>query len=145
MIGGNFRLDAIQAAALTVKLAHLDEWHSMRRENAAYYDAAFDFAGLKTPAVAYERDFHIYNQYILTVPERRDELKAHLAEKGVASAVYYPLPFHLQECFSGLGYKQGDFPNSEYASEHCLALPIYPELTREMQDCVVEGIRSFYD
>lgn len=145
MIGGNFRLDPIQAAVLLVKLPHLDSWHRMRQQNAAYYDEHLDVEGLINPALAYGRERHIYNQYVISVPHRRDELRVHLKEAGIGHEVYYPVPFHLQECFAHLGYRRGDFPESEHAAEHTIALPVYPELTSEMQDYVVETIRAFYE
>ncbi|MCK4715370.1 MAG: DegT/DnrJ/EryC1/StrS family aminotransferase [Candidatus Marinimicrobia bacterium] len=144
MIGGNFRLDPIQAAVLLVKLKHLDTWHAGRQKNAEFYDGHFTVATIKKPVIAYRRDYHIYNQYILSVPEKRDELRKYLAANDVGHEVYYPVPFHLQECFRYLGYKKGDFPNSEYAAEHTIALPIYPELTDEMKAYVVEKIEDFY-
>ena len=144
MIGGNFRLDPIQAAVLLVKLKHLDTWHAARQKNAEFYDEHFTVATLKKPVLAYRRDYHIYNQYILSVPEKRDELRKYLAANDVGHEVYYPVPFHLQECFRYLGYKKGDFPNSEYAAEHIIALPIYPELTDAMKAYVVEKIEDFY-
>ncbi len=145
MIGGNFRLDPLQAAVLLVKLPHLDSWHRMRQANAAYYDQHLEVEGLVKPAVAWGRERHIYNQYVISVPDRRDELRAHLNTAGVGHEVYYPVPFHLQECFQYLDYRRGDFPESEHAAEHTVALPIYPELTREMQDYVIETIRAFYE
>ncbi len=144
MIGGNFRLDPIQAAALLVKLPHLDSWHRRRQEHAAYYDRHLEVEGLVKPAMAYGRERHIYNQYVVSVPERRDELRAHLQQAGIGTEIYYPVPFHLQECFRDLGYRQGDFPASECAAESTVALPIYPELTDEMQNYVVEQIQGFY-
>jgi len=144
MIGGNFRLDPIQAAVLLVKLKHLNAWHAGRQKNAEFYDEHFTVTTLKKPVIAYRRDYHIYNQYILSVPEKRDELRKHLAANDVGHEVYYPVPFHLQECFRYLGYKKGDFPNSEYAAEHIIALPIYPELTDEMKKYVVEKVEEFY-
>ena len=145
MIGGNFRLDPIQAAVLLVKLKHLDTWHAGRQKNAEFYDEHFTVTTLKKPVIAYRRDYHIYNQYILSVPEKRDELRRHLAANDVGHEVYYPVPFHLQECFCYLGYKKGDFPDSEYAAEHTIALPIYPELTDEMKAYVVEKVEEFYE
>lgn len=144
MIGGNFRLDTIQAAALLVKLPHLDKWHEMRQSNAAYYDEYIKTAGVKKPAIAYKREYHIYNQYILSVPGRRDELRKFLAANEIGCEVYYPVAFHEQECFRYLCYKAGDFPNSEHAARNTIALPIYPELTRKMQDFVIEKIDEFY-
>jgi len=144
MIGGNFRLDTIQAAALLVKLPHLEKWHSMRQSNAAYYDEHIKTAGIKKPAIAYKREYHIYNQYVICVPERRDLLRNFLASNEIGCEIYYPVPLHEQKCFSYLGYKAGDFPNSEHAARNSIALPIYPELTREMQDFVIEKIDDFY-
>ncbi|MFH2024779.1 MAG: DegT/DnrJ/EryC1/StrS family aminotransferase [bacterium] len=144
MIGGNFRLDPIQAAVLSVKLKHLDAWHAGRQANAAYYDAHLNVPGLTKPMVAYQRDYHIYNQYILSVPERRDALVEYLHARDIGCEVYYPVPFHQQECFQYLGYKTGDFPHSEFAAEHTIALPIYPELTDMMQQYVIEKIQEFY-
>ena len=140
LIGGNFRLDSIQAAILLVKLPHLDNWHSMRQKNAAYYDENMNVKGIKKPLVAYKRESHIYNQYVISVAEKRDELRKFLAEHNIGTEIYYPVPFHEQKCFRSLGYKSGDFPNSEYAAKHTIALPIYPELTTEMQDYVIEKI-----
>jgi dTDP-4-amino-4,6-dideoxygalactose transaminase len=145
IIGGNFRLDAMQAAVLLVKLPHLNTWHQMRQENAHYYDELLaGVSGITTPKIAWAREHHIYNQYVISVPEKRDELRNFLQGKGIGSEVYYPVPFHEQECFQYLGYKLGDFPNSEYAARHTLALPIYSELTREMQDYVVSQLKEFY-
>ena len=141
LIGGNFRLDPIQAAVLLVKLPHLDAWHKMRQKNAAYYNKrlATD-AGIKRPVIAYKREYHIYNQYVVSVPDRRDELRDFLKDNDIGTEVYYPVPFHEQECFQYLGYTAGDFPCSEYASKHTIALPIYPELTEEMLEYVVGKI-----
>lgn len=140
MIGGNFRHDPIQAATLLVKLPHLDKWHTMRQENAAYYDKNLNVNGIKNPPVVYKREYHIYNQYVISVMEQRDELKKFLTENNIGNEIYYPVPFHKQECFRYLGYKSGGLPNSEYAATHTIALPIYPELTTEMQDYVIEKI-----
>ncbi|MCF8131445.1 MAG: DegT/DnrJ/EryC1/StrS family aminotransferase [Deltaproteobacteria bacterium] len=142
MIGGNFRLDPIQAAVLLVKLPHLNQWHTMRQENAAHYDEKLKDIGVKTPFVAYGRSHHIYNQYVISVPENRDGLRQFLADNDVNTEIYYPVSFHMQACFKYLGYWEGDFPNSEYAAKHTLALPVYPELTHEMQDYVVEKINE---
>ena len=143
LIGGNFRLDPIQAAILLVKLPHLDKWHSMRQENAAYYDKSLNVKGVINPSIVYKREFHIYNQYVMSVIDQRDSLRKFLTEKNIGTEIYYPVPFHEQECFKYLGYKTGDFPNSEYAATHTIALPIYPELTTEMQDYVIEKIGEF--
>jgi dTDP-4-amino-4,6-dideoxygalactose transaminase len=140
-VGGNFRLDPIQAAALLVKLPHLDEWSQARRKNAAYYDKKFAGSTIKTPRINPDC-VSIFNQYVIRVPNR-DELFKTLKEKNVGCDIYYPVPMHLQECFSYLGYKKGDFPEAEKAANEVLALPIYPELTDAMKDYVVETILSF--
>jgi len=162
VIGGNFRLDALQAAVLRVKLPHLDSWSEGRRKNAELYNKLFIGSGLAEetgksdfddknkvliPKAVYEdaagvRNYHIYNQYIIRI-EKRDELRAFLSENEIGTEIYYPVPFHLQECFSNLGYKQGDFPISEMAGDKSLALPIYPELTYDQQHFVVEKINEF--
>jgi dTDP-4-amino-4,6-dideoxygalactose transaminase len=149
-VGGNFRLDALQAAILRVKLPHLDQWSAMRRANAARYRAEFKRAGLDSIALPVEPfassgipNHHIYNQFVIRVP-RRDELLGHLAAAGIGHAVYYPIPLHLQECFSALAYKSGDFPESERAARETVALPIYPELTPDQQRAVVDSIAAFY-
>jgi dTDP-4-amino-4,6-dideoxygalactose transaminase len=144
-IGGNFRLDPLQAAILKVKLPHLDSWTAGRQKNAAYYDAQMaDIPEVKTPVIAYDRNYHIYNQYVILVP-RRDELMAYLGEKEIGTNIYYPVPFHLQPCFKDLGLKEGDFPASEAAANGSLALPIYPELTIDQLDHVISSIREFYN
>ena len=152
-VGGNFRLDALQAAILRIKLPHLDQWSAMRRANAARYRAEFDSAGLNSilhiPVEGFAAqaatipNHHIYNQFVIRAP-RRDELLSHLAASGIGHAVYYPIPLHLQECFAELGYKAGDFPESERAAKETLALPIFPELTPEQQEAVVSAIAGFY-
>jgi dTDP-4-amino-4,6-dideoxygalactose transaminase len=145
LIGGNFRLDEIQAAVLGVKLPHLDAWSAGRQRNAAYYDAAFASAtvpGLVTPP-ATRGARHIYNQYCIRVP-RRDELRAHLGANGIGAEIYYPLPLHMQECFAYLGHAPGDFPESLRASQECLALPIYPELEEAQLKYVVDTIAAFF-
>lgn len=145
LIGGNFRLDAIQAAVLLAKLPYLDQWHGERQTNASYYDEQLaSLSTVKRPVVVENRAFHIYNQYVISVAQR-DELRAFLGERGVATEIYYPVPFHEQKCFAELGYAQGDFPVAEHAARSTLAVPVYPELTREMQDHVIESIRAFYD
>ncbi|MEZ7853343.1 MAG: DegT/DnrJ/EryC1/StrS family aminotransferase [SAR324 cluster bacterium] len=150
VIGGNFRLDPIQAAVIRVKLPHLNEWHSQRQDNAKHYNKLFaekDLCGkVKLPFVGHSENLqnpHIYNQYVIKA-QRRDELQSFLAENEIASEVYYPLPFHLQECFLYLGGKPGDFPVSEEVAEEVLALPVYPGMTKEMQETVVEQIGNFY-
>jgi len=140
-IGGNFRLDAVQAAALLVKLPHLDEWSQARRANAVYYDEKFAGSPVVTPVVRADC-VSIYNQYCIRVP-RRDELAAHLREIGIGYAIYYPIPLHMNECFRYLGYKEGDLPEAEQAAEKVLALPIYPELTEEMKAYVAKVISIF--
>jgi dTDP-4-amino-4,6-dideoxygalactose transaminase len=141
-IGGNFRLDPIQAVVLLVKLKHLDSWSQARRRNAAYYDEKFTDTVVKTPYIS--RDcVSIYNQYVIRIP-KRDELVEHLKEKDIGCAIYYPVPMHLQECFGYLGYKTGDFPEAEKAAKEVLAIPIYPELTDKMKAYVCETILSFY-
>ncbi len=146
MVGGNFRLDALQAAVLRIKLRHLDSWTDGRRRNADDYRRRFGEAGLagneiKLPVEIMDR--HIYNQYVIRAKDR-DSLRNHLAELKVGNAIYYPLPLHLQECFAHLGYAEGDFPVSEDAAKEVLALPVYNELTGEQRAGVVDGIRSFY-
>jgi dTDP-4-amino-4,6-dideoxygalactose transaminase len=146
LIGGNFRIDELQAAVLRVKLKHLDGWSEGRRRNAAIYDAAFAAAGLgarlETPAVI-AGGRHIFNQYVVRV-ERRDELKTFLGERGIGSEIYYPVPLHLQACFAYLGHRPGDFPESERAAAQTLALPIYPELAEAQLVHVVESVGEFY-
>ena len=153
MIGGNFRLDTIQAAVLNVKLNYLDEWTSRRQGNAQRYETLFQQSGLvqkgntRLPDPVYRvsgaRHYHIYNQFVLRV-DNRDELMAYLKEKGIGAEIYYPVPFHLQECFRYLGHKEGDFPESERAAKETMAIPIYPELTAPQQAEVVGTIQRFY-
>ena len=144
-IGGNFRLDALQAAIVSVKLKYLDGWTRARQKNAERYRNLFEEAGLsetiKLPAEKESR--HIYNQFVIEVSEKRDELRNHLTSAGIGTEVYYPVPLHLQECFSYLGYKKGEMPASEYAALNTIALPVYPELTEDMQGYVVEQIKKF--
>jgi dTDP-4-amino-4,6-dideoxygalactose transaminase len=145
LVGANFRIDALQAAVLRVKLPHLPAWSDARRANAARYRALFAGAGLPhvtLPCEAPDRT-HIYNQFVIRVPER-DRLRAHLDAAGIGTEVYYPVPFHLQACFAGLGYRPGAFPVAEAAAQQSLALPIYPELTEAQQATVVGAIRNFY-
>jgi dTDP-4-amino-4,6-dideoxygalactose transaminase len=145
LIGGNFRLDALQAAIVSVKLTYLDQWSTSRRENAQAYRRLFAAAGLDRIKMPVERESrHIYNQFVIQVPENRDGLRWHLQENQIGTEVYYPVPLHLQECFAYLGYRRGDFPLSEAAAEHTLALPIYPELTDDQQAYVVDKISEFY-
>ncbi len=179
-MGGNFRLDALQAAVLLVKLKYLDGWTAKRRQNATYYNSLFQQSGLvdkgfvTPPRAVWEDSFskrisnpksppaiasaqarragairnpqligHIYNQYVIRAKER-DELRAYLTEKSIGTEVYYPLALHQQQCFVELGYKAGDFPESEKAAAKTLALPVYPELEPVQLDYVVEKISSFY-
>jgi len=140
-IGGNFRLDAVQAAALLVKLPHLNEWSQGRRRNAAYYGRRFAGTVVKTPYINPDC-VTIYNQYVIRVP-RRDEVAVYLSEKNIGCAIYYPVPIHLQECFRYLGYKEGAFPESEKAAKEVLAIPVYPELTDEQLQYVASEIEEF--
>ena len=141
-IGGNFRLDALQAAVLRVKLPHLSEWNSKRRANAARYRELFAKAGLAgrigLPVEPPGRT-HVYHQFVIRVPDR-DAVRAHLATRGVGTEVYYPVPFHRQQCFANLGHALDAFPNADAAASDVLALPIYPELTREQQEYVVARV-----
>jgi len=152
-VGGNFRIDALQAAVLSVKLRRLDEWTAARQKNADSYRELFRDAGLtggspsaSTPVVppeAPKSSRHIYNQFVIRA-HRRDELQAFLTKEMVGTAVYYPLPLHLQKCFEGLGYAKGDFPESEKAAAETLALPIFPELSRKQLETVVARVAQFY-
>lgn len=141
-IGGNFRLDALQAAALLVKVPHLAGWSEKRRQNAAHYDAKFASSPVQVPYVS-DGCVSIYHQYVIRVP-KRDGLFDHLQSKSIGCAVFYPIPLHLNECFGDLGMKKGALPVSEKAAEEVLALPIYPEMTIEMLDEVAEAILEFY-
>ncbi|MCD6586448.1 MAG: DegT/DnrJ/EryC1/StrS family aminotransferase [Desulfobacteraceae bacterium] len=145
-IGGNFRLDALQAAIVSIKLKYLDQWTKARQENAQMYNSFIKEAGLSNKVtVPFEKENrHIYNQFILQVADRRDELKDFLIKNNVGCEIYYPVPLHLQKCFADLGYSTGDFPVSEYAAEHILALPVYPELREEQIAYVVDQIKQFY-
>jgi len=142
-VGGNFRLDTLQAAGLLVKLPHLEAWSAGRRANATRYNKLFaDVAEVTTPTIR-DHNVTIYNQYCIRVP-RRDELQKHLKDAGVGTAIYYPLSLHEQDCFASLGYAKGDFPNSEAAAAESLALPIYAELTDEQICYVAEQIKAFF-
>jgi len=148
LIGGNFRLDALQAAILRVKLAYLDEWTKARQRNALLYRELFNDCGLadKFISLPVEKEKrHIYNQFVIKVEGHRDELRQYLKEQGVGTEVYYPVPLHMQECFSYLGYKKEDFPVSVEASEKTLALPIFPELTKQEIEFIVGVIKGFFD
>ncbi len=163
VIGGNFRLDAIQAAVLRVKLPHLQSWSEKRQQNAKRYNQLFIEAGLAEetgrttfdsknkvllPKAVYEnsgvKNYHIYNQYKIRV-EKRDALRDFMTKQEIGTEIYYPVPFHLQECFADLGYKKGDFPISEFSANTSIALPIYPELTDEQLQYVVSTIKKFFD
>lgn len=144
-VGINSRLDALQAAVLRVKLRHLDRWNDARRANAARYERLFAEAGLEEivrPTV-HADSVHIFHQYTIRAP-RRDALRAYLQEAGIGSEVYYPVPLHLQECFAFLGHTAGDLPETERAAGECLSLPIFPELTEEQQQYIVDTIAKFY-
>src|SRR5258706_1482551 len=145
-VGINSRLDGFQGAVLRVKLPHLDSWTDKRRANADNYRRLFTDLGLTEQiGVPFERQNakHIYNQYVIRVPNRRDELRAYLTENGIGTDIYYPVPLHLQECFAYLGYKTGDMPESEKAALETLALPIYPEMRPDQQNYVAETIATF--
>jgi dTDP-4-amino-4,6-dideoxygalactose transaminase len=144
LVGGNFRLDAMQAAILRVKLGHLASWTAGRRRNAERYRRLFAAASLP-PEVVLPEDTpsHIYNQFVIRAP-KRDALREHLAKHDIGTEIYYPLALHLQPCFAGLGYRAGAFPHSERASQEVLALPIYAELEEAQQAHVVEQIAAFY-
>lgn len=146
-VGLNSRLDGFQGAVLRVKLPHLDTWTEKRRANAANYDRLFTDLGLTEQiGLPVERSGtrHIYNQYVIRVPGRRNELRAFLADKGIGTDIYYPVPLHLQDCFRYLGYVEGDLMESERAARETLALPIYPELQREQQEYVVDSVAQFF-
>jgi dTDP-4-amino-4,6-dideoxygalactose transaminase len=146
LIGGNFRLDALQAAIVSVKLKYLDGWTQSRQKNAGTYRILFKNAGLsdfvKLPVERENR--HIYNQFVIRVNKRRDDLRMFLNDAGIGTEIYYPVPMHLQECFSDLNYKKGDFPVAEHAAIQSLALPVYPELSDDQQEYVVDKIQEFY-
>jgi dTDP-4-amino-4,6-dideoxygalactose transaminase len=145
-VGINSRLDALQAVVLRVKLPHLDEWSNERRRKANQYDELFSKASLSyeviTPFIRPDGR-HIFHQYVVRVPQRRDALIAHLNQCGIGTKIYYPVPLHLQECFRYLGYQALDFPESERAAQETFALPVYPELTNEQQRYVVDSFKSF--
>ena len=146
LIGGNFRIDEIQAAVLLVKFNHLEDWHRGRQRNAAYYDRAFAKAGTAAQVVtptARPGFRHIYNQYVIRVPDR-DRLRAYLGEQGVGTEIYYPVPLHMQKCFAYLGYKPEDCPESAKAASETLALPIYQELEERQLQYVVDTVADFY-
>lgn len=164
VLGGNFRLDPLQAVALSVKLPHLPGWHRARRRNAERYQQLFAEAGLLTPGAVDGRapvalpqaiyrslaeagdeevDYHIYNQYVIRVRDR-DNLKAYLQTQGIGAEIYYPIPMHKQGCVAHLGFNELSFPEAERAAAETLALPIYPELTLAMQELVVATIADYF-
>lgn len=159
MIGGNFRLDTIQAAIVNIKLKYLEGWHTSRQRNAENYNELFTKTGIVDPAKDSKEmisskypvslpcvnngNRHIYNQYVIRT-RNRDELRKFLTDQEIGTEIYYPLPLHLQECYAGLGHKEGDFPESERAAKETLALPIYPELSLDQQEFVVTKIKEFY-
>ena len=146
-IGGNFRLDALQAAVVSIKLPHLDDWTRQRQANAARYRRLFAEAGVSADDVALPVELpdvrHIYNQFVIRA-RRRDDLIAHLRSQDIGCEIYYPGPLHLQECFASLGFKPGAFPEAERAAAETIALPIYPDLSDEQAAFVVETIAAFY-
>ena len=145
-IGGNFRLDELQAAVLLVKLRKLDAWTEARQRNAAHYDeliAAGGLGGEVVPPARNPEGRHIFNQYVIRA-KRRDELRAHLAQSGIGTEIYYPLPLHEQECFAYLQHRPDDFPNARRAAAEVLALPVYPEIEVEQRAYVIEQVASFY-
>ena len=145
-VGGNFRIDALQAAILSIKLRHLEAWTRERRTRAARYTELIAAAGLAPEHIRPPQEIngrHVYHQYVLRA-RRRDELIAFLKERQIGAGVYYPLPLHLQTCFAGLGHKPGDFPHAEQAAAEVVALPIYPELTNAQQQTVVHALTAFY-
>lgn len=144
VVGGNFRLDALQAAVLRVKLKYLPQWTEMRRENASRYRSLIQGTPLAAMVrVPEDSPGHIYNQFVVRVNDR-DKLRSFLSEKGIETEIYYPVPLHLQDCFAELGYRTGDFPNAETAARDSLALPIFPELAPEQQQYVIDQIKNFY-
>lgn len=142
MIGGNFRLDGIQGAVLTVKLKYLDSWNEKRRQNAALYDSLFADSAVKSPKID-SNNISTYNQYTIAVPER-NQLQEFLAKNEISTAIFYPKPLHLQECFKYLGYKKGDIPVAEQVCGQVLSLPIYPELKPEQIEYVAKTVLKFY-
>jgi dTDP-4-amino-4,6-dideoxygalactose transaminase len=145
-VGINSRLDALQAAVLRAKLPHLDEWSDARAQKAKIYSHLLEGAKLSfkvDPPFVKPENRHIFHQYVVRVPHHRDALMEHLKARGVASKIYYPIPLHLQECFAYLGYQQGEFPEAEKAARETFALPLFPELTAEQQEYVVNSIQDF--
>jgi dTDP-4-amino-4,6-dideoxygalactose transaminase len=146
-VGINSRLDALQAAILRVKFKHLDEWSDARRAKAAFYTQLLEERGLNvefTPPFVRSSVRHIFHQYVIRVPQQSDEVISHLSLHGVGSKVYYPVPLHLQKCFTYLGYSDGQFPEAERAAKATLALPCFPEITEEQQRYVVDVLAKFH-
>ncbi len=143
VIGGNFRLDGIQGAVLSVKLKYVDQWNEKRRQHGVLYDSVFADSPVRPPKID-SNNVSIYHQYTVTVPER-DQLQKFLAENKIGSAVFYPKPLHLQDCFRELGYKNGDFPVAERLCGEVLSLPVYPELTSEQIEYVAKTVLKFYE
>ncbi len=146
LIGGNFRIDALQAAILTIKLKRLDQWNELRRRRAARYGELFEQGGLVPEHVRLPQEvvgMHVYHQYVIRA-DRRDELLKHMQERKIGVGIYYPIPLHLQECFAYLGYQPGEFPHAERAAAEVLGLPMYPELTDAQQNAVVDAVAAFY-
>jgi dTDP-4-amino-4,6-dideoxygalactose transaminase len=153
VVGGNFRLDTLQAAVLKVKLGYLDRWTALRQEHADLYERLFRETGLadekkvRLPKAVYKEagvaHYHIYNQFVIGVSER-DQLQSHLKTKGIGTEVYYPVPLHRQECLKHLGYQEGDFPEAEKACRELLALPVYPELNEDQQHYVVQTVKEWF-
>lgn len=147
-VGGNFRLDELQAAVLMVKLRHLDGWTDARQAHARRYNDAFRALDLDGPDALILPEIpktgrHVFNQYVLRT-RRRDDLARFLRGRGIGTAIYYPKPLHLQECFAFLGHKEGDFPESERAAREALAFPVYPEMTANMQEYVIDAVGAFF-
>ena len=146
LIGGNFRLDALQAAIVSIKLNYLDQWTKMRQDHAATYRSLFSQCGLadRVTLPVEKESRHTFNQFVIRVAEKRDALRAFLQESEIGTEVYYPVPLHLQKCFSFLNYGKMDFPEAERAADQTLALPVYPELTAAQQEYVVDRIHLFF-
>lgn len=147
-VGVNSRLDSLQAAILRVKFGYLESWAEARRANAARYDRLFEAKGLVAegvvvPPVVQEGQHHVFNQYVIRVRER-DGLRAYLAERGIGTEIYYPVPMHMQKCFADLGFKRGAFPEAERAAHEVVAIPVYPELGEDDQEYVAATVAQFY-
>ncbi|TAN62341.1 DegT/DnrJ/EryC1/StrS family aminotransferase [bacterium] len=142
VLGYNHRLDTLQAAVLKVKLRYLDGWNNKRRENAEYFNRQLNGLKIKTPFLA-PHSSHIYHQYVLRLGASSAKVIEHLRSKGIDARIYYPVPLHLQQCFKYLGYKRGDFPEAEKASSQTLAIPVYPDLTKDEMDYIIASIKEF--